>query len=521
MKLLFSFFFCFCFLNIFSQAYQNYSFDSTFNGNGQVFVPKRGLSTSAYSIVRQPDGKLLVGGEIALPHPLWHVGSFFLYRLDSNGQIDVTFGDTGKVQSKQNPVVAQQTADQILTMTVQPDGKIIAAGAFNDNVGIMRYHSNGAIDSTFGVNGLVEMDLGANANEVVRSIILLNNGSFIVGGDGPGPDFLLIKYKPNGVLDTTFGNSGIVLTDLYNHQMDDHCASILLQPDGKIVAAGYRWENGTGFDIALVRYNANGSIDLSFGTNGVATHDFGTIHDYGSKVHLKSNGNLIVTGFTTAGGDGKNKYAAVEFLSSGALNTSFGNNGQAIASTNQKENFSGSSVLLPNNDVLMCGNSNDFSTNLIVPLFMKITSNGQFDYSLNTNGFMYYTSSATNSQIEDMLVQPDGKIVGCGKSNLPGDLRFDVVRFKKLTVVNTTGIEEQQETGFTAYPNPVSDIIHVTTEGDHDFAISLYDALGELILKQENKTTVDLSGFPNGVYTIEYNSLKTKNYRINKFVKVF
>lgn len=507
-----SFFFVFvsfCFSGLISQ---NYLLDSTFNGTGEVFVPQRGLATGAYSIIRQPDGKLLVGGEIELPHPFWYVSSFFLYRLNTNGQIDVSFADTGKFQSKQNPVILQQTADEIMTMTLQPDGKIIVAGAYNANLGIMRLHNNGTMDSTFGVNGVVQTNLGGM---VARSIVLLGNGSFILGaGDN---DFVLSKYTSNGSPDTTFGNTGVVMTDFSQNM--DHCYSILLQPDGKIVAAGDRWDNATGYDFALARYNGDGSLDTLFGNGGKVTVDFGTIQDHASKVILKSNGNLFVAGFTTAG-DGKFKYAALEVLSSGSLNTSFGTGGKVVANTNQRDNFAGPSVLLSNNDVVLGGLSTLPAVASIKSLMMRVTSGGQFDYTLNTNGFCYYDKpQGSNFQFYDMLLQPDGKIVACGKSDLPGDMRFEVVRFKPSSAGTITGINVLEEPELTIYPNPTNDIIYLTPGQDHNFAISLFNMVGELVLKQENKLSVDLSELPAGIYILKYSSLESPVMQLGKIVK--
>ncbi|NTW33689.1 MAG: hypothetical protein HGB12_13895, partial [Bacteroidetes bacterium] len=163
----------------------------------------------------------------------------------TSGTLDLSFGTAGKVLT-----IVGDTNDLLKDIALQTDGKSVATGfAMNSNAGssfaIVRYLQNGILDSSFGINGIVITPVENYINAVALSIDIQSNGKIIAaGGSGRGPtsDFILIRYNSNGTLDTAFGTNGIVITSINNRQ--SVILSVDIQTDGKIIAAGYSTDGG-------------------------------------------------------------------------------------------------------------------------------------------------------------------------------------------------------------------------------------------------------------------------------------
>ena len=246
-------------------------------------------------------------------------------------------------------------------------------------------------------------------------------------------------------------------------------------------------------------------MDASFGSNGKSTVDFGTIYDYGNKIHRRANGNYVLVGNSTLN-DTKNKFAVAELLPNGNLNTAFANSGLVIANANARDNFASASVLTASNEIIIVGTSYNFSATSVAPLLMKVNASGAFDYSLNTTGFYYFTQAGvSNAQFNDVMLQQDGKLTICGMSNLPGDYRMDVLRFGYLPPVSTVGIaEEALQLQLKILPNPVSD--YITLVSSASTQIEVINSVGANIktigLISQEPVVVDVSGLPAGCYVL-------------------
>ncbi len=178
----------------------------------------------------------------------------------------------------------------------------------------MRYTPDGALDPTFGNRGKAVTVLAPNVSEVIDDILVLPDGKILAAGSIARPmvvdsSFALLRYNPDGTLDQSFGNGGIVMTNVATYL--DSIGSIVHQPDGKIVAAGNTAiprppGEQRNSNIALVRYYADGSLDSSFGTGGIVVSDFGPVDNYfaddATKVLLQPDGKIVVTGDSDGSG---------------------------------------------------------------------------------------------------------------------------------------------------------------------------------------------------------------------------
>jgi uncharacterized delta-60 repeat protein len=166
---------------------------------------------------------------------------------------------------------------------------------------MVRYNSNGSLDSTFGTSGKVVTSIN-NRHSSARSMVILSSGHILLGGEAMGPsnrtDFALARYNADGSLDMAFGADGKVTTDFsggrYDYIGETH--SLAVQPNGKILLVGSIWQTDDNHDFAIARYQPNGSLDPSFGTGGKVITDFGSFGDSISAVTLQPDGRIIVAG---------------------------------------------------------------------------------------------------------------------------------------------------------------------------------------------------------------------------------
>jgi uncharacterized delta-60 repeat protein len=233
--------------------------DSSFGTGGRVATSFGGsVSLQANSLFSQPDGKLVVAGSVSSGHT-----DFALVRYNSDGSLDAGFGSGGKVTTD-----FSSGTDTAFSATIQADGKIVAAGSTDSrSFALARYNVDGSLDGSFGTGGKVATDLGTTFLEAAESVKIQADGKIVVAGYtfvGSRSEFALVRYNSDGTLDSTFGTGGKVLTDAGS--ANDTVTGLEIQPDGKILVVGT--SSGTGVspaDIVLVRYNSDGSLDTSFG----------------------------------------------------------------------------------------------------------------------------------------------------------------------------------------------------------------------------------------------------------------
>ena len=258
-------------------------------GFGSVGQTKIKIEGFYGSMAIQPDGKIVVGG--------YTLGSpFVLYRLNSNGTIDNSFGNNGEVMHYFG-FFSEGPNDGVHAILIQPDGKVVSAGTVStnsrENVALTRHNSNGTIDASFGSNGQVVTSIGSTGNAGGNAAVLQSDNKILVAGYYTPSDrsFAAVRYNQNGTLDNSFAGNGKVGIDFtYGSQAN----ALVLQKDGKIVLAG-KAINHTGADFALVRLTGTGGIDNGFGTAGKVTTDFGST-DVANGMALQFDGKIVVAG---------------------------------------------------------------------------------------------------------------------------------------------------------------------------------------------------------------------------------
>ncbi|PYE52999.1 delta-60 repeat domain-containing protein [Deinococcus yavapaiensis] len=389
--------------------------DTTFGTGGKVTTPVGTSTDDARTLVMQPDGKLVAAGYTFNGSNF----DFALVRYNSNGTLDTTFGSGGKITT---PIGTSH--DVAFALVVQSDGKLVAAGytsnGTNDDFALVRYNSNGSLDTTFGTNGKVTTDFGMSA-DFAYALVVQPDGKLVAAGatyNGSNSDLALVRYNSNGSLDTTFGTSGKVTTPIGTS--DDQAHALVMQPDGKLVAAGQA-SNGSNNDFALVRYNSNGTLDTTFGSGGkITTTSYGIAH----ALVMQSDGKLIAAGETYNGST--YDFALVRYNSNGTLDTTFGANGKVTPPVGTSQDRAYALVMQPDGKLVAAGYASN-GTNYDFAL-VRYNSNGTLDTTFGTNGKVTTDFGMSGGIAFALVVQSDGKLVAAGYSYSP-TYDFALVRY--------------------------------------------------------------------------------------------
>ncbi len=267
--------------------------DGSFGNGGKVLTSFPGsTSPAAYSLLIQPDGKIVAGGDTGSP-----ASGFALARYNANGSLDAEFGNGGLVATR-----IEGRDSQALDIALQSDGRIVATGWALRSAGseygafaAARYNTDGSLDTTFGTGGTVVTPVGT-LTDVATSVAIQLDGKIVAAGSSysgaqPQSDYALVRYGPDGTLDATFGTDGKAITPVAPGTGADSLNDIVIQPDGRIVAAG---ESAS--DVSLARLNSDGSLDTSFNGTGTVLTDLGPNFSVANAVALQNDGKIVVAG---------------------------------------------------------------------------------------------------------------------------------------------------------------------------------------------------------------------------------
>ena len=398
--------------------------DTSFNTTGKVTTDFNSNDDSGNSVTVQPDGKILVAGDTYKGETYNGTDyDFAIVRYNSDGTLDTSFNTTGKITTD-----FDTSDDGGNSITVQADGKILVAGysykGIDYDFAIVRYNSNGTLDTSFNITGKVTTDFG-NGDDSGYSITVQADGKILVTGEtynGTDYDFAIVRYNSDGTLDTSFNITGKVTTDFGNG--DDGGNSITVQADGKILVAGYSYK-GIDYDFAIVRYNSNGTLDTSFNITGKVTTDFGNGDDSGYSITVQADGKILVTGETYNGTD--YDFAIVRYNSDGTLDTSFNTTGKVTTDFDTNDDSGYSITVQPDGKILVAGETdNGTNTNFAIA---RYNSDGTLDTSFNTTGKVTTDFDNSYDKGKSITVQTDGKILVAGETDNGTNNDFAVARY--------------------------------------------------------------------------------------------
>ena len=475
-----------------------------------------------------------------------------LFTFSQYGQLDSTFGSEGKVTKYFGSGFAYSSKVLI------QDEEIIAVGmATIDGLNkfiLSRYLSSGVIDSTFGVDGTTITQIGTG-NTFGIGATFQTDGKIIMVGNVDHANYTsfgVTRYLPDGTPDNTFGDGGSTILDLGDSP--DQAYAVDLQSDGKILVAGFTGQWGE-MDWAIVRFNSDGTLDNSFGENGKVIFDVFGFNDELRDLRVLSDDRFCVIGF--AGEDAVNGSATVgQFLADGTIDASFGSNGIVKIPTGYDYSIAHGMDLTSDEKIVISGNVDIGGSNRF--LTSRINSDGTLDESYNGIGFVI-SDFGDNEGLSAVKVQSDGKILAAGQYGAWPGVDFAIVRYNEdgtpdatfgaggLTYTDffgepdygvgvalqndgkvvvggsalqdgiysmalarystgiTVGIEDLQidKPNFTVYPNPAEDIaaLQLKLSNTENLSIRIFSLSGSLV-----KSVTDNVAYQKGRQTIEFST---------------
>jgi uncharacterized delta-60 repeat protein len=381
--------------------------DPSFGAGGTVLVDFGGPAM-AYGEVIQPDGAIVTAGYASVAGN----SDFALARHDRAGVSDPTFGVRGTVRTD----IGAGSYDVGRAVALQSDGRIVVAGG-SDAAGVAgfaltRYDRRGALDATFGVGGKIRTTLQGSA----YAVTVQPDGRIVAAGEsdaGAGRDFVLVRYNPDGSVDTTFGQAGIVRTDLGG---SDGVVALAVEPDGALVAAGNS-TGAAGTDFAVTRYRSNGSLDTSFGTGGTVRTDVGAnTDDYARAVALQPDGRIVVVGGSNARRGTDHDFAMVRYTSDGRLDGGFGADGRVLTRFGGGNDDALAVTLQPDGMIVAAGAATVSNARFALA---RYRSDGTLDPSFGTAGTVTTDVGRSGYAAAFALaLQSDGAIVAAGYARL-------------------------------------------------------------------------------------------------------
>lgn len=471
-------------------------FDVSFGANGKILHNAPLYTNGIICITTQNDGKILaVGSKNYL--------KYFVMRLNSDGTIDTSFGQNGTVEDS---LLGEAWGHDV---KVDALGKILVTGytrywnaGWLEDMFVIRLLQDGSYDNSFGNNGVFIANTSQPNPPTKRSygkkIIILNDGSILIGGSfdygtSVNPDFAVYKLTSSGQFDNSFGINGYVY---YHVSGMDYLTDIFLQSDGKLLLTGKTFNPVI---VPVIRLNTNGSLDNSFGTNGVSLIDFGTTCQSGISVSQVESGKILLSG--SRGLCSSQDFFISRLDSNGQVDINFGVNGFSFFDYGGSEAMR-SMLVLPNKDVILIGASGG---DMLLTCFDSI---GIINSSFASNGSLNIDLGGNNDDALCSVAQTDGKLLVSGYSF---DMNNNLVYFPFIRLYSTyTSIYEtpNSEINFSVFPNPAKNQIHLIFKSHNLFPVSyeIIDLYGKVVIREKITslyTQINVEYLPASLYLLQ------------------
>ena len=347
-------------------------------------------------------------------------GDWLVMRYNADGTLDTTFDGDGR-----SIIDHGSWSNEFGAVTLQTDGKIVAAGWSNlgadHEFAVVRYNSNGSLDTTFDGDGIATTNFNTNDDQA-DGVAIQTDGKIVVAGrsnNGSNDDFAVARFNSNGSLDTTFDTDGMLTT---NFSGQDRARDLALQTDGKIVVIGQIGSGGA--DIGLARYNTNGSLDTTFDGDGKVNTDFFGFADQGREVAIQTDGKIVVASRIHNGVD--EDFGVTRYNTNGSLDTTFDTDGKVNTEISGEDMGEGV-ALLNDGRILVVGRSGlgvnqDFA-------LVRYNSNGSLDTTFDTDGIVTTEVGGFDDDGEAVAIQTDGKMVIAGHAMNASDDDVALTRY--------------------------------------------------------------------------------------------
>lgn len=388
-----------------------------------------------------------------------------------------------------------------------------------------------SLDNSFDSDGKVTTAIG-NADDIGFSVTVQPDEKILVAGvssNGSDYDIALLRYNTDGSLDNSFDGDGKVTTAIRSG--DDVSFSVALQTDGKILVAGRSVEDGNA-DVALVRYNTNGSLDKSFNNDGKVTTAIGSGHDFGYSVAIQTNDKIVVAGTSDNGSNFD--FAIVTYNTNGSLDSSFGEDGKVVTDFNNANDFASSVILTPEGKIVVTG-----TTNTSQSVFAVARYNGDAALPISLTSFtstntgksvllVWKTAELNNAyfaierSINGTSFSEIGRVKSIGNSSQPQQYTYEDFSFSRgknyyrlkqvdadgrFTYSKIVNADFLTSPTIKLYPNPVKNMLHVEgLNASSNTTLSIVDVRGKLIQRvfiNQSSYKYNIQQLPAGSYYLK------------------
>lgn len=412
------------------------SLDTAFNGTGKQQTAFAGAATAS-AVAVQSTGKIVVIGSVDVSG----VSNFALARYNADGTLDTTFGTGGIVVT---PVLNGGVGVAILIEPVTD--KIIAAGSAipvgspaDSDFALVKYNADGTLDGTFGTGGISTTSVSSVFDSL--NAVAFQGSKIIAVGVAAGAtndDFAVVRFNSDGSVDTTFGpvgSNGKVITPIGTG--NDVASGVAVQSDSKIVVVGSAdTAMATPINFAVVRYNADGTTDSGFGTGGKVTTSIQSNDDEAYDLAIQSDGRIVVAGATCValGCD----FGLARYNTNGTLDASFGTGGKVITAVRSGNDVANAVVIAPDGKIVAAGNSEASFGNNDFAVF-RYTSSGAPDFSFGTSGAAFVDFGGTDDFARGMVLDSGARILVTGQADPSGE--FSVARLIGGNITTAATVE--------------------------------------------------------------------------------
>ncbi len=418
------------------------TYDPSFGNKGWVTTDFNGGQDQANALAIQPDGRIVAAGFTRKNKD----ADFALARYLPDGSLDATFGTGGLTTSKIDTL-----ADIIRDIVIQTNGRIVVCGTSVDPLGFnypayfatARYTTEGKLDVVFGGTGVSRYDVGGDEeSDIARAVALTPTGQIVVAGYSSvslASKISVVRYRPNGLIDTNFGNLGVAQTAIFANS-GNFCTDILALADNSLLLTGMA-ENVDFKDAFLFKMLENGSPDPSFGQNGKVVRSLSPKDDNAYGITQRPDGRILVVGDTRKDGDFYTDAAVLQFNANGSNDATFGSGGAVVEDLGTSEDLGSAVLVRPDGRIWVGGRAfNDYYFPNSDWILLRFQANGHTDSTFGERGGKIFDFSNDYDGIAEAILQPSGKIVAGGQvGSKPTLMRFD----EKGNIDNTFGTNGQ------------------------------------------------------------------------------
>lgn len=400
--------------------------DPTFGGTGKVTTLVGQYLSSGHALALQEDGKIVVVGRSSVWKANYGSGHWrsvtAILRYNIDGTLDTAFGEAGVTTLQLSDV-----ADEATAVAIQGDGKIVVAAYTNNDYqgvfGVVRLNPDGTLDATFDDDGKAVAGFIGPYDDYAQAVALQSDGKIVVGGYvgslyANDTNFALVRFNPDGSVDSSFGIDGSVATDV---GAEDVANAMVIQADDKILLGGSVSPGG----FAVARYDADGTLDTSFGNAGIATT---TIAGFlgaqaGQDLSIQDDGKIVVAGYVD------DYVAAVRFDADGTLDSGFGDNGAVVVSSPRVAKAYAVAIQ-SDGKIVLAGSApgtrvGEDSYDL---LLVRLNADGTLDTTFEGGGATRVNFWNKQETALDLALQSDGKLVATGWTEKRGTYGIAVAR---------------------------------------------------------------------------------------------